>query len=374
MTDHSARTSAPPRLRVEPKSPDQLAQSIDLFRRAFWARQSTPRPPIGIVPDAAWQPISYLRAPLAESEIALAQITRALYRTDYEHAFASRAVLTDDFLPYSAAWRAVPWLEAICGCPVRTAAGSLAPAHIIHSPGQWRDAPIPAAPAWLDRLRTLTADLSATAPDDCWISPSIFRGVTDVLGAMRGLNDFFLDLHDSPELLAETAARINRLHLDVLDLHFSHVRPKLGGYGHIFGYWAPAPTTVIQEDALGMCGPAIYQRHFMQHSAEIVRHLGDCVFFHLHSTGYRHYRHVLDIPDIAGIELTVETNGPALLDMLPDLRAILERSRLILMIDGWYEQLLPALRQLPREGLYLLVSDKFIPDETAFRAFSHAAF
>jgi hypothetical protein len=42
-----------------------------------------------------------------------------------------------------------------------------------------------------------------------------------------------------------------------VDLHYSLLRPKLAGFGHIFGYWAPGKTVVIQEDAMGMCSRAM---------------------------------------------------------------------------------------------------------------------
>jgi hypothetical protein len=38
-------------------------------------------------------------------------------------------------------------------------------------------------------------------------------------------------------------------------------------------------------------------------------------------------------------------------------------------VDGHFEELPAALRALPKEGLYLLLSDKFIPDEEAYRDF-----
>ena len=73
------------------------------------------------------------------------------------------------------------------------------------------------------------------------------------------------------------------------------------------------------------------------------------------------------IPGIAGLEITVESNGPPLVDMLPALREILEQSRLILMIDGHFGQLPEVYRQLPHDGLYLLISANFVPSEEEFR-------
>ena len=122
--------------------------------------------------------------------------------------------------------------------------------------------------------------------------------------------------------------------------------------------------------------PRGYRDLFMQYNAELVARLGKHTLFHLHSTGYRHYRHVLEIPGIAGLELTVEANGPSLAELVPALRAILERSRLILQVDGYFEDVPAALRALPKEGLYLLLSDRFIPDEkltgTSWKAISQA--
>ncbi len=348
------------------KSRAQLEASVERFHRCFWDREATDRPPIGVVPSRAWLPIEYLRAPLGRDEVTPADPLEKTARTDYEACFAARPVESDDFMPYSAAWRAIPWLEAICGCRVRASAGSLAPGRFVAAAVDLDRLPIPASQAWFNALRRETQRLAETVPADCWVSPSIFRGTSDVLAAVRGLDDFLLDLYDDPQAVKRAAARINRLHLAVLDQHFSLVRPKLGGYGHIFGYWAPGPTTVIQEDAMGLCAPAVYRDFFMELNAEIVRRLGPHVLFHLHSTGYRHYRDVLRIPGLAGLEITIEANGPNLTDMLPALREILERTRLVLMIDGYFDQLPEVFRRLPHDGLYLLVSGNCVRSEAEF--------
>ncbi len=356
------------------KSHAQLEESIDRFRRGFWARQTIDRPPVGVAADRTWLPIRYLREPLSGLELLPQEMGPDLARTDYEDSFAKRPVESDDLLPYVAAWRAVPWLEAMCGCPVRAAAGSLVPGRCVGRLQDLREAPIPKSRGWVEALRRETLRLRDTAAADCWVSTTILRGTSDVLAAMRGLDDFYLDLHDDPSAIADAAARVNQLHLEILDLHFSHVQPKLGGFGHIFGYWAPGPTTVLQEDALGMCSPTVYRDLFAQLNADIVKHLGEHVLFHLHSTGYRHFREVLAVPGIAGLELTVEANGPPLSDMLRALREILERSRLILCVDSHMDQLPPVLRQLPKDGLYLVLSDKFVRTEAEFQALVRACY
>ncbi len=289
--------------------------------------------------------------------------------TDYEFGFAQAAVSCDDFIPFSAPWRGIPWLEACCGCPVRYSSGSLAPVHFVAAGSSLADAPIPADNGWFDRLKKCTQELAAAAPADCWVSPSILRGPSDVIAAMRGQSDFFCDLCDHPRLIGEVAGRVNRLLIDALEMHFASVSPKRGGYGHIFGYWAPGKTVVLQEDVMGLCSPATYRDIFLEHNARVVQTLGDHVLFHLHSIACRHYRHVLGIPGLAGLEITVESKGPSLLEMVPLFQEVLEESRLILFVDHGFEQVPEALRRLPSEGLYVILPDDVLSSDGQFRQF-----
>ncbi|MCE5249443.1 hypothetical protein LLG96_04400 [bacterium] len=351
------------------KSLEQIQESIDRFRRSFWDRAACDRPPVGVSSEGSNMPINYLRRELHVDELNPDDVNAGLCMSDYEYISPERRVVSDDWIPFSAAWRAIPWLEAMCGCPVRYASGSLAPGHWVDSAADLTSVALPVGGQWLDCMKKLTEDLAASVPPDCWISPSILRGPSDVIAAMRGLTGFFCDLYDNPRAVDEMASRVNRLFLDVLKLHFSLVGPKLGGYGHIYGYWAPGRTITIQEDALGMCSPDVYRAMFMKYNIELVENLGPYIFFHLHSTGFQHYRDVLRIPGLAGLEITIEENGPRLRDMIPVLREILERSRLIVFVYHFFEDLPEVLRSIPHDGLYMVISDKFIRSEDEFGAF-----
>jgi hypothetical protein len=187
---------------------------------------------------------------------------------------------------------------------------------------------------------------------------------------MRGMEGSFLDLCENPGAVATAAARVNHLLIKAVDLHYSLFQRKLGSFAHIFGYWAPGKTVVIQEDVTGMCSPAMYRDVFMQCNAEMVDHLGKYVMFQLHSTGCKHYKHVLSTPGIAGLQVAMETIGPSLLDLVPVFREILEKSRLMLMVCAGFEQLPEALRKLPSEGLFLTIPDKYIRSDEEFREFT----
>ena len=351
------------------KTRAQLDEAIDRFRRCFWEKQPGLRPPVAVVDANVYLPITYLRRLLAGREVRPQEVTADLARTEYEACFARPLVTGDDGLPFSAAWRAIPWLEAWCGCPVRHSNGEVAPERFVASAAELGGLPLPLRPEWFECLQTQTARLAATLPEDCWLSPTILRGPSDVLGAMRGLSEFFCNVCDWPQEVGRAAARVNELLIRALKAHFAAVPPKLGGYSHIFGYWAPGPTVVIQEDAMGMCAPRVYRELFQELTAAVVREIGSHVLFHLHSTGCRHWRHVLEVEGLAGLELTLESKGPSAADLLPLMRETLERSRLILFVDHGLEQLGPLLGKLPREGLFLVIPDRYLRSDNEYRQF-----
>jgi hypothetical protein len=353
------------------RTENQLLETVQRFRDCFWDRKISKRPVVGIYSDAVFLPMNFLRRPFSRSLVQPEDVTPELAMTEYEYWFRERdrEVSCDDQIAFAAAWRAIPWLEACCGCPVRYAEGALAPGCFVGSAEALETIPIPGENGWFECLRRQTEWLEDQAAPDCWISPTILRGCSDVLAAMRGLPNFLMDLHDNPQAIKKAARRVNRLLLEALDLHYSIVKPKLGGYGHKYGYWAPDRTQVMQEDAMGMCSPAMYRDIFMEGNAEVVKHLGSYVIFHLHSTGYKHYQDVLSMPNIAGLEIYMEQGGPTLIDLLPVLREILDRSRLILHVDYCFEQLPQVLRKLPTEGLFLAISNLRIRSDAEFRDF-----
>ncbi len=120
---------------------------------------------------------------------------------------------------------------------------------------------------------------------------------------------------------------------------------------------------------MGLCSPSVYRDIFLEHNAQVVEKLGRHVLFHLHSIACQHYRHVLSIPGLAGLEITVESKGPSLLELVPLFRQVLERSRLILLVDHGFEQLPEALCRLPAEGLYLIIPQDVLSSDGQFRQF-----
>jgi hypothetical protein len=49
------------------------------------------------------------------------------------------------------------------------------------------------------------------------------------------------------------------------------------------------------------------------------------------------------------------------------MQEILERTRLVLFVDAYFDELSEVAGQLPRDGLYVMASDKFVESEKAYR-------
>ena len=143
-------------------------------------------------------------------------------------------------------------------------------------------------------------------------------------------------------------------------MHFSLVRPKRGGFGHNYGYWSPGPTIVVQEDALGQCAGCL-PRGLPEVQRPDRGPLGPAGVLPFAFDRDAALCDVLAIRGLAGLQVTVEANGPPLPDLVPVLREVLEKSRLILFVDHGFDHLAAVLRQLPVAGLYLLLRDDQVP-------------
>jgi hypothetical protein len=189
----------------------QLVESIQRFQESFWDRKAKDRPPVGVYDEGIHLPINFLRRPFTCPTVCPEDVIGGLVASEYEYSFAHPAVSCDDYMAFSAPWRGIPWLETFCGCSVRYADGSLAPEHFVQSAEELDQIPIPASNAWLDCMRRETERIVADLAPDCWVSPSILRGPSDALAALRGMTEFFLDLHDNPQAVERVVKRITKV-------------------------------------------------------------------------------------------------------------------------------------------------------------------
>ena len=79
---------------------------------------------------------------------------------------------------------------------------------------------------------------------------------------------------------------------------------------------------------------------------------------------------MLPISGLAGLQMTIEANGPPLADLLPAFREILEQSRQLLFLDHRFEESSAVLPHLPQEGPYLAIPARCPKNEAVFLQFT----
>ncbi len=278
-------------------------------RRVFWDKRSGERPPVGVVNPEVLSAGQVSPRGLDADHSGAGRPDAELAATDYEFVYARPKATCDDGMPFTAAWRAIPWLEAACGiCGSTQAAGSLAPARPLHRaigrlgqrarsrpPAVARPIGVRGAARWSPRRCGLLDQ-----PDD----PSRAGGRA---GRDAGLKRVLLRPAQRFAGGPPRASRVNQLLLTTLERHFRAFPPKLGGYGHVFGYFGARP----DDRHPGRRARFLFAGDVAQGALPAAGRRGDrggaapYGLFHLHSTGCRHWRNVLSIPHLAGLQLVV---------------------------------------------------------------------
>jgi hypothetical protein len=250
----------------------------------------------------------------------------------------------------------IPWIEAIAGCRVVSAPGSLwAEAYLedyADSGGTAFDADNP----WLVKLLEFTRALVAHSAGRYPVAVPQLRGPLDTLAAMRTPQQMCVDLVESPRQSARALAALNDLWIAVGRAVLAEILPFCGGYTARMGTWSEQPALTMQNDVSTLVSPRLYEELVLP----LDRRTTECfraTEFHMHAAEHHQVPNVLKLPRLTSIELTLEhtLGGPPLNAMLPLARRILAEKPLILACLD-VETAERCLAELPHEGLCLTIA------------------
>jgi hypothetical protein len=163
--------------------------------------------------------------------------------------------------------------------------------------------------AWDDRgwrhLKKMVGALAEARQGRYWVGypPTMHGAHNDMLAQMRGVNQFLVDLVESPDEVTHTleAMRANhgRMYDEMWDLIHSY---GYEGYGNWWPIWCPDRLGVWQSDISCMISPAMFE-HFivpeLEDNCSLVHH----ACYHLDGPGaIKHVERVCDIPGIHTIQ------------------------------------------------------------------------
>jgi hypothetical protein len=161
---------------------------------------------------------------------------------------------------------------------------------------------------WTRKLLELIQRLIEHSQGRYQVSPTLMRGPTDILAAMRGATPFALDFVDTPELVRPALHQCARIWREAAQAQLDLIPPSSGGYialEWVLRTWAPDKLIWLQEDAMALLSPKLYRDFVLPIDMELSS-LFPCVAFHMHSTALWAIDELVQVPGINVLELNME--------------------------------------------------------------------
>jgi len=330
---------------------------------AFWQKEKVDRPMIGFQIGNDFFADRYKAAQrlmIPGKEVKPSDINVDDFLDDYERLYQQSKPVEQDSFWTACPFITIPWFEAILGCriiahkstmtsePYLTDLKHLNEIHVNH--------------IWLDKYLEFIEKLVRLAQGRFPVGQPIIRGLSDLMGALRGQSEFVIDFFDTPKEAINLLEKIK----DTLLLLFSEQQKKLpefhGGYSvSLFDLWAPGKCFYIQEDLSSLLSPDIFRKYFLNLDKIICEDQNyDYCTFHIHSVSFFILDDLLKIDAIKVFEITKDVGGLSIKEMLPQLKKILVNKRLILWGDLDQEDLEIILENLTYDGLYLHILNESV--------------
>jgi hypothetical protein len=327
----------------------------------FWERKPADRPLLGInVGFSLQETFPRTMARISDGPLKPEDVPLDEFLQDCDALALAHEGLGD--YPYVAApFVGVPWLEAIAGCPIAASRNSFWAEACIND---WRSWCWPESfidNPWTRKLLQLMDRLVTHAAGRYQAAPTLMRGPSDILAAMRGGAAFVMDLMDQPETVQPAIDEAARLWSDVAKAQLARIPPSTEGYvagAAALRTWAPDKVLWLQEDAMALLSPKLYRRHFL--AAD--RQLSDsfpCVAFHLHGSALWAIDDVVQLPGVDVLELNLEDARCDVEGTFEGWRKIQRHKPVVLWrmygadFEAWLDR---VLKELPGAGVSVQVS------------------
>jgi hypothetical protein len=174
---------------------------------------------------------------------------------------------------------------------------------------------------------------------DAMLGLSDFIGPFDLLAALLGSERLCLEMIGDPDEIHRLADEATHFWLDVYNAHLS-LLPDPAGTTDCFGLFCPGRGSRWSEDFIALVGPEFYRDFVMPCDVRLAKAL-DTSYIHVHSAALPCLEHILAIPELSGIEISNDPNGPPLEALLEWAREARRRDKSV-MLSNWQRHLAAA--------------------------------
>lgn len=325
--------------------------------RAFWSREPVDRPLVGFrIGDYLLANKFQAALPLLEGgkHIRPEMLEVDRFLDDYERMYRDSLATGQDAFWTASPFTAIPWMEAILGCEIRASEASFASEPWMQDLNQIEQVIFDEAHnPWFTKYLEFVTKLTQFSQGRFPVGQPIMRGVTDMMGALRGQTRFACDLLDHPQGVQELGRKVTGIFQRVIQHHRKATKPVHDGSAMgFFHLWSPGPCIWFQEDLAALMSPTLYRQHILKLDQAICQGY-EYTLCHIHPTSFFILDDLLAIGDLKTIEINKDIGGPSIKEMLPQFKKVLREKRLVIWGDLDAGDLDVILEELTYAGLYL---------------------
>lgn len=323
---------------------------------SFWQKEKVDRPMIGFQIGTEFFSDSYhaaKRIMVPGKEIKSEDIDVDSFLADYERLYQRSIQVEQDSFWTASPFISIPWIEAILGCKIIAFKSSISSEPYLinikdHSKIRIND-------LWLNKYLEFLEKLVLLSRGRFPVGQPIIRGLSDIMGALRGQTEFVLDFYDNPNEAWGLLKKIKDYLLIVFEEQQKRIAEFHGGYSvALFDLWAPGTNFYIQEDLSSLLNPEIFRKYFFVLDKSICENpTFDYCTFHIHTPSFFILDDLMRIDKIKVFEITKDEGGAQIIEMLPQLKKIIAKKRLILWGPLNEQDIDIILNNIPYNGLYL---------------------
>ena len=257
-----------------------------------------------------------------------------------------------DFVFSGAPFLGLPWIEASLGCGVVAD----------HNSGSTRSTPPegfaanPVTPTfsednpWVAKMLEFIPALQTRSAGRYPVGVTLMRGISDLLSALYGAQDFVFRMNDEPEEVRRVISQLTEYWIAFGRSLLAHLPPFHGGTGAFFySLWCPGETIWLQEDAIALLSPALYEQFILPADLRIAQCFENAII-HLHPTRFIPSRQLIS-SNLAAIELHSDHDGPRAETLEQHYRTVLGSKPLLIWGDLTDADLDFIFSRLPHHGL-----------------------
>ena len=335
----------------------QVEEKIDGYQK-FWNLETVKHPIIGFDVGGffPFQWFSALRDIKENEWMQPEHLIVEKYLEDYTKLYKRSSSVNDDLIKGVSPIPAIPWIEAMLGCPVEISGESIWGRERNAEWSDLEDLSLEDDNAWLLKYLEFLGALVKNANGEYPVSQPIIRGVTDLLGAIRGNNQALLDTIETPDLSEKLASKCANALVKLTQKQYDIIEPFHGGYLiEQFGMWAPDKIVRLQEDVSAVYSPNTY-RELIQEFDRFIAGVFPYCLIHLHNSSLFLLDYFLEVKEIDVFQINRDLVGMGTEEMIPYLKQVQDQGRRLLVRGPMsFDDLLLMKTHLSPTGLILQV-------------------